>query len=395
MIKSFKTEINPTKEQMSKIHQTIGTCRFLYNQYVYVNKQVYEAMKHLGLLHSGLKVFVSGYDFDKWVNNVLSKREGYEWIKEVSSKARKQSIMNAEMAYKRFFKKQSGFPKFKKRSRQDVKAYFPKNNPGDLIVERHRIKVPTLGFIRLKEYGYIPTNAIVKSCTISMKAGKYYISVLCEILNKSLSSGTNSNGIGIDLGVKEFVVISDGRRFRNINKSRKVRRIKRNLRRQQRRLSRKLHMKSKSKKKGEGTRNIEKQMLRVQKLHNRIANIRNDYIYKTVNSLVKTKPEYIVIEDLNVRGLMKNRHLSRAIGEQCFYKFKEILISKCREHGIQLRKVNRFFPSSKMCNCCGNIKKNLKLSDRIYICDKCKYEIDRDLGAAINLALAKEYTLVT
>ncbi len=392
MIKSFKVEIKPTQSQKTKIHQTIGVCRFLYNHYIHVNKQVYEAMKHLGLSH--LKSFISGYDFDKYVNNVLSKREEYEWIKDVSSKARKNAIMNAEIAYKRFFKKQSKFPKFKKRNRQDVKAYFPKNNPGDLTVERYRVKVPTIGFVRLKEKGYIPTKAIMKSCTISMKTDRYYISVLCEMIPKeSCREQKNSDGIGIDLGIKEFAVISDGRRFKNINKSRKVKRIMRNLRRQQRRLSRKFNMKFK--KKGEGAKNIEKQVLRVQKLHNRLTNIRNDYIYKTVNSLVKTKPEYITIEDLNVRGMMKNRHLSRAIGEQSFSRFKEILTSKCQEHGIQLRKVNRFFPSSKMCNCCGNIKRNLKLSDRIYICDKCKYEIDRDLGAAINLAMAEEYTIIT
>ncbi|MFA5349452.1 MAG: transposase [Candidatus Paceibacterota bacterium] len=394
MIKSFKTELNPTQEQATKIRQTIGVCRFLYNHYIYINKQIYEAMKHLGLSH--LKSFISGYDFDKWVNNVLSKREGYEWIKDVSSKARKQAIMNAETAYKCFFKKQSGFPRFKKRNHQDVKAYFPKNNQGDLIVERHRIKVTTLGFVRLKEKGYIPTNAVVKSATVSMKAGRYYISVLCEVMSKKiLCEQGNTEGVGVDLGIKEFAVISDGRRFRNINKTKKVKRIKRKLRRQQRRLSRKYQMKLKSKKKGECTKNIEKQVLRVQKLHNRLLNIRNDYIYKTVDFLVKTKPEYIVIEDLNVRGMMKNRHLSRAIGEQCFSRFKEILTSKCQEHGIQLRRVNRFFPSSKMCNCCGNIKRNLKLSNRIYICDKCKYKIDRDLGAAINLAMAEEYTIIT
>lgn len=392
MAKSFKTEIKPTQSQKTKIHQTIGTCRFLYNHYIRVNKQIHEAMKHLGL--SQLRSFMSGYEFDKYVNNVLSKREEYAWIKNVSSKARKNAIMNAETAYKRFFKKQSGFPRFKKRNRQDVKAYFPKNNSGDLVVERHRVKIPTFGFIRLKEKGYIPTNVIVKSCTISMKANRYYISAIYDIASgKKPARQENSDGIGIDLGIKEFAVISDGRRFKNINKSRKVKRIKRNLRRQQRRLSRKYIMRKR--KKGEGTKNIEKQVLRVQKLHNRLTNIRNDYIYKTVDSLVKTKPEYIVIEDLNVRGMMKNRHLSRAIGEQCFSRFKEILASKCQEHGIQLRRVNRFFPSSKMCNCCGNIKRNLKLSNRIYICDKCKYKIDRDLGAAINLAMAEEYTIIT
>lgn len=390
MLKSFKTEINPTEEQKQKIHQTIGVCRFLYNRYLHVNKQLYEAVKHLGMRYM-IKTFISGYDFDKYINNVLSKQEGYEWIKEVSSKARKKAIMNAETAYKKFFNKQCEFPQMKKKSRQDVSAYFPNINNGNGIVpQRHIIKILTLGNIRLKEKGYIPTENI-KNCTISYKGNRYYVSVMIDVSIARNPIANNGLPIGIDLGIKDFAIVNDGKVFKNINKTTEVKKTKRRLKRQQRRLSRKYY----NHKKGEGTNNIKRQVLRVQKLHYRLTNIRKDYIRKTVNDLVKTKPEYIVIEDLNVKGMMKNRCLSKAIGEQGFGMFRVMLTQKCKESGIQLRIVDKFYPSSKTCSKCGNIKKQLSLSNRTYICEICGLSIDRDLNASINLVNAKEYTIIT
>lgn len=166
MLKAYKTEVKPTQDQIKKINQTIGVCRYLYNLYISINQERYK---------QGLP-FMSGMDFDKWVNNVHSKIPGFEWIKEASSKARKKSIMNAETAYNKFFDGESKFPRFKKKRNQDVKAYFPKNNRTDWTVERHRVKIPTLGFMRLKEKGYIPTNAKVTSGTVSCKAGRCYVS---------------------------------------------------------------------------------------------------------------------------------------------------------------------------------------------------------------------------
>lgn len=335
-------------------------------------------------------------DFSKWLNNeYIPNNQEMKWIKNVSSKATKQAIMNAEKAFKNFFKGKSKFPKFKKKKNQNIKAYFPKNNKTDLTIERHRIKIPTIGWVKFKEYGYIPINSIVKSATVSQKANRYYISILVEEGYKKVPIPTNE-GIGIDLGLKEFAVCSNGLNFKNVNKKATVKKVEKKLKREQRKLSGKyesLKIRNKKIKEGEATRqNIQKQVVKVQKLHQRLVNIRNDYINKTVNEIVKTKPSYIVIEDLNVKGMMKNKHLSKAISNQKFFEFRAKLTTKCKQNNIEIRVVDRFYPSSKTCSSCGEIKKDLKLSDRIYKC-RCGLTIDRDLNASINLKNAKKYKI--
>nr|WP_150542371.1 RNA-guided endonuclease TnpB family protein [Clostridium perfringens] len=393
--KAYKIEINPTDEQKSKIHRTIGVSRFVYNFYIAYNKEIYEREGK----------FVSGMDFSKWLNNeYIPKNQEMKWIKEVSSKATKQAIMNGDKAFRDFFKKAKGFPRFKKKKNQDVKAYFPKNNKTDWTIERHRVKIPTLGWVRLKEFGYIPINSIVKSGTVSQKADRYYVSILVEETDIEISNGNigmkifnnNNEGIGIDLGIKEFAVCSDGIKFKNINKTSTVKKVEKKLKKEQRKLSRKyesLKTRNKNIREGRATsQNIQKQVIKVQKLHQRLRNIRTDYINKTVFSIVKQKPSYITIEDLAVSNMMKNKHLSKAIASQKFFEFKVKLISKCKQNNIELRIVDRFYPSSKTCSQCGKIKKDLKLSDRIYKCD-CGFTIDRDLNASINLKNAKEYKI--
>ena len=380
MLKSFKTEINPTPEQKNKINRTIGTCRYVYNFYLAHNKE----------LHDKGEKFVSGKSFSVWLNNeYIPNNPDKEWIKEVYSKAVKKAIENGCTAFTRFFKHQSAFPNFKKKGKSDVKMYFVKNNPKDCRCERHRINIPTLGWVRLKEKGYIPTTKDgwnIKSGTVSIKAGRYYVSVLVEIPDNKMVNSSN-DGIGIDLGLKDFAVCSDGKIYKNINKSTRLKELKKQLRREQRCLSRKYE----NLKKGESTqKNIQKQKLKVQKLYHRIDNIRTDYINKTIAEIVKTKPSYITIEDLNVSGMMKNRHLSKAVASQKFYEFRSKLKAKCDANGIELRVVDRFYPSSKICNCCGNIKKDLKLSDRIYRCT-CGYIENRDFNASLNLRDAKTY----
>ena len=386
MKRAYKIEINPTDDQKSKIHQTIGVSRFLYNFYIAHNKEIYEREGK----------FVSGMDFSKWLNNeYIPNNQEMNWIKEVSSKATKQAIMNGDKAFRDFFKKAKGFPKFKKKKNQDVKAYFPKNNKTDWTLERHRVKIPTLGWVRLKEFGYIPVNSIVKSGTISQKSDRYYVSILVEENDKKVYKSTNE-GLGIDLGVKEFAVCSNGIKFKNINKTSTVKKVEKKLKREQRKLSRKyesLKIRNKNIKEGSATRqNIQKQVVKVQRLHQRLANIRTDYINKTVSLIIKQKPSYITIEDLAVSNLMKNKHLSKAIASQKFFEFKTKLMSKCKQNNIELRIVNRFYPSSKTCSNCGKVKKDLKLSDRIYRCD-CGFTIDRDLNASINLKNAKKYKI--
>ncbi|EIL8447202.1 IS200/IS605 family element transposase accessory protein TnpB [Clostridium perfringens] len=393
--RAYKMEINPTDEQKSKIHQTIGVSRFIYNFYIARNKEIYEKEGK----------FVSGMDFSKWLNNeYIPNNQEMKWIKEVSSKATKQAIMNGDKSFRDFFKKAKGFPRFKKKKNQDVKAYFPKNNKTDWTIERHRVKIPTLGWVRLKEFGYIPTNSIVKSGTVSQKADRYYVSILVEETDIKISNSNigikifnhNNEGIGIDLGIKDFAICSNGNKFKNINKTSTIKKVEKKLKREQRKLSRKyesLKIRNKKEKGGNVTRqNIQKQIVKVQKLHQRLTNIRTDYINKIVSSIIKQKPSYITIEDLNVKGMMKNKHLSKAIASQKFFEFKTKLMSKCKQNDVELRIVDRFYPSSKTCSNCGKVKKDLKLSDRIYKCD-CGLAIDRDLNASINLKNAKEYKI--
>lgn len=386
MKRAYKIEINPTNEQKSKIHQTIGVSRFIYNFYIAHNKEFYEKEGK----------FVSGMDFSKWLNNeYIPNNQDMKWIKEVSSKATKQAIMNGDKAFRDFFKKTKGFPRFKKKKNQDVKAYFPKNNKTDWTIERHRVKIPTLGWVKLKEFGYIPTNTVVKSGTVSQKADRYYVSILIEESDVEIPKPINE-GIGIDVGLKDFAICSNGNKFKNINKTSTIKKVEKKLKREQRKLSRKyesLKIRNKNIKEGRATRqNIQKQVAKVQKLHQRLTNIRTDYINKTVSSIIEQKPSYVTIEDLSISNMMKNRHLSKAIASQKFFEFRTKLTTKCKQNNIELRVVDRFYPSSKTCSQCGEIKKDLKLSDRVYKCS-CGLVIDRDLNASYNLKNAKKYKI--
>ena len=383
LLKSFKTEINPTEEQKARIRRTIGTCRYVYNFYLGHNKA----------LHDNGEKFMTGKDFSLWLNNeYIPDNPDKTWIREVYSKAVKKSIEDGCTAFTRFFKHQSDFPKFKKKGKSDVKMYFVRNNPKDCQCERHRLKIPTLGWVRIKEKGYIPTTKdgyMIRSGTVSVKAGRFYVSVLVEIPDINIDNNSNE-GIGIDLGLKDFAIVSNGKTYRNINKSAGLKKLEKQLIREQRSLSRKYE----NLKKGKSTQraNIQKQKLKVQKLHHKMDNIRTDYINKTIAEIVKTKPSYITIEDLNVKGMMKNRCLSKAVASQKFYEFRTRLKAKCDENGIELRVADRFYPSSKTCHHCGSVRKNLKLSDRIYRCE-CGYVADRDFNAALNLKDAKTYKI--
>ncbi len=393
MLRAYKTEIYPTEEQKKTINQSIGICRWLYNQYIAKSQELYNQYKE-GLI-SKKEAKLSANAFDKYINNEVKVLDEYKWINSCGSKARKKAICNAETAYERFFKGESKFPRFKKKNKSDVKLYFPKNNKSDWEIERYRLKVPTLKWVKLKEFGYIPTNSKVVNGTVSKKADRYFVSAIVEE-EIEIQKSDSLKGLGIDLGIKEFAVISNGIYKKNINKTAKVKKIEKKLKREQRKLSRKYEsLKSKNKKeKGEATRqNIQKQIVKVQRIHQRLSNIRTDYINKTIDEIVKQKPSYITIEDLNVRGMMKNRHLSKAVAGQKFYGFRVKLEYKCKLNGIELRVVDRFYPSSKTCSCCGAYKKDLKLSDRFYKCNECNSNIDRDYNASLNLENAKIYKI--
>ncbi len=382
MLKAYKTEILPNPKQALKIRQTLGTCRYLYNLYLASNFEVYETL--------GSGFFLTAYTFDKYVNHVVKKE--LSWIDDCGAKARKQALCNAERAFKNFMQGKAFRPKFKKKRQQKVKAYFPKNTKGDWTIWRHKVQIPTIGIVQLKEKGYLPTKAKVRSGTVSYKAGRYYVSVLVE-LSEIKCEQPQGEGIGIDLGIKELAVMSDGVIKPNVNKTPRVKKLDKKLRREQRRLSKKYEMK---KKRGEKTAtysaNIERQVVKIQRLYQTLTNIRVDYENKIIAAIVRRKPSFIVLEDLNVRGMMKNRHLSRAIAQQRFSYFRTKLTIKAKELGIEVRLVDRFYPSSKKCSQCGRIKRDLKLRDRIYCCE-CGLEVDRDLNAAINLRNAPEYKL--
>ena len=259
--------------------------------------------------------------------------------------------------------------------------------------------IPTLKHVRLKEYGYLPVGMTAVSGTVSHEAGRFYVSVVVDIDEKSrynkdleLCYAMQTDGIGIDLGLKYLAIISDGRVFRCINKDVKIKKLEKQLRRAQRRFNHKYE----SRKMGNNENvisfaNIEKQKLKIQKLYRRITRIREDYENKTVHEIIKQRPAYITVEHLNIVGMMKNRFLAKALASQRLGSLLVKLQRKSFIVGIEFRKVDRFYPSSKTCHACGYIHKGLKLKDRVYVCPECGYTADRDYNASLNLRDAKEY----
>ena len=385
MYKAIKIELKLTEEQKIKICKTIGTERFIYNEYIKYNQKQYE----LG------NKFVSAFDFSKYINNVyLPNNHDKKWIKDVSSKSVKQAMVYGEKAFKRFFKGLSGFPVFKKKGKNELGAYFVKNGKKDFEFYRHKIKIPTLKFVRVKEYGYIPKNANIKSGTISKISNRYFLSLILEMDDIVKIENTNTKGLGIDLGIKNTAICSDGKVFGNINKTKRIKKLKKKLKREQRSLSRSVEYSKSNKIKLKDLKNFSKKKLKLQRIFYRLNCIRNDYNNKIVNEITRTKLKYITIEDLKISNIMKNKYLSKAIQEQNFFSIRTKLINKCKERNIELRLVNTFYPSSKTCSCCGSIKKDLKLNDRIYKCCNCGIEIDRDYNASINLEKAKIYKVI-
>ena len=385
MYKAIKIEIKLTEEQKIQVNKTIGVERFIYNEYIKYNQEQYE----LG------NKFVSANDFSKYINNVyLPNNPDKKWIKDVSSKSVKQAMLYGEKAFKNFFKGSSSYPVFKKKGKNELGAYFVKNNKTDFEFYRHKIKIPTLKFVRVKEYGYIPKNAIIKSGTITKIADRYFLSLIMEVEDTVKASNTSSKGLGVDLGIKDTAICSNGKVFKNINKTKKVKKLKKKLKREQRKMSRSVEYSKSKKIKLKECKNFNKKKLKVQKLFYRLNCIRDDYNNKIVDEITRVKLKYITIEDLTVSNMMKNKHLSRAIQEQNFYAIRTKLINKCKERNIELRLVDTFYPSSKTCSYCGEIKKDLKLNDRIYKCCNCGLEIDRDYNASINLEKAKIYKVI-
>lgn len=391
--RAFKVELKPVLEQIEKIERTMGVCRFIFNLFISVNQERRnDAISQTQAGEKPRATFMSGYEFSKWLNNEWREANPDKgWVREVSSKAVKHSIMDADAAYRKFMSGKAGFPKYKRRYGRPVGVYLPRNGK-DLAVERHRAKIPTLGWVRFKEFGYVPYNAVPVSVTISREAGRYFASFLFKTSDRLQSAfSEKSAGIGVDMGIKSQAAVSDGRMYENINKTLRVRKLKKRLKREGRKLSRKLDRNKKNIKKEVNAAakrtwsNVAKQRKKLQKAHRRLTCVRRDYLNKIAAELVSVRPEFITIEDLNVKGMMKNRHLARSIAECEFFYFRMILTRKCHERDIELRLAGRWYPSSKACSVCGNVKHDLKLSDRVYDCPVCGAVIDRDYNAAVNL----------
>lgn len=376
MIKSYKIRLYPTKEQEQLMWKHIGSCRFIWNWMLAKQEELYkQGEKHL-----------SAFDMMNLLTP-LKKQDEYSWLKEVSNTSLKDICRDLDKAYKMFFKKTSGFPKFK--SRKKSKPNFPIRTDTLYFKDDKVLNIEKIGKVKYKtdfafEYG--KGTCKFTNARVSYINGKWMLSFGMEYENQARE--LNDVSMGIDLGVKDLAIVEYNGEplvFHNINKSKQMRELGKRIRHMQRSIFRKYET-NRTGKKYNKTKNIEEQEERLRKLRARQSNIRRNYTHQTTHKLVSLLPKRIVMENLNVRGIMKNRHLSKAVQEQCFYEFIRQMEYKCAWNGIELVKADRFYPSSKTCSGCGCIKKYLKLSDRTYHCDDCGLTIDRDYNAAINLS---------
>jgi transposase, IS605 orfB family len=380
MIKSIKVMLNPNNKQFTKLFQYAGCARFAYNWAINREEENYK---------QGNK-FLSDNDLRKEFTQ-LKKLQEYKWLNEVSNNVTKQAIKDACNAYKGFFKGQSKFPKFK--SRKHSTPSFYQDNVQIKFTENH-VKVEgfsmskkqnkqKLNWIKLCEKKKIPTDCKYMNTRFTYDGLYWYVSVSIEVDDDTDNTFQSNEGIGIDLVIKDLAICSDKNTYKNINKTQRVKKLEKKKRRLQRSVSRK-YCKNK---KGENyckTSNIIKREKELLKTSKRLTNIRHNYLHQTTSEIIKRKPSFICIEDLNVSGMMKNRHLSEAIQQQGLYEFRRQIEYKAKWNNIPVIIADRFFPSSKMCSCCGHIKKDLKLSDRIYKCE-CGNIINRDFQASLNL----------
>ena len=374
----------PNNKQKTKLFQYANTARFAYNWAIAREQENYK---------SGGK-FISDNDLRKEFTQ-LKKMEAFNWLNEVSNNVTKQAIKDACNTYKRFFKGYCKYPKFK--SKKFSTPSFYQDNCKIKFSDTH-VKVEgfssskshnkqKLNWIRLAEHNRIPfENVKYSNPRITYDGINWFVSVGVECNDDTPTS--QNEGIGIDLGVKDLAICSNGNIYKNIHKSQKVRKLEKRKRRLQRSVSRKYENNKKGKEYLK-TRNIIKNEKELLKVNHKLTNIRQNYLHQTTTEIVKIKPSYIVLEDLNVSGMMKNRHLSKAVQQQGFYEFRRQIEYKSAWNNILVIIADRFFPSSKLCSCCGNIKKDLKLSDRIYKCE-CGNVIDRDYQASLNLKIYGE-----
>lgn len=375
MIKSFKIRLYPTKSQEQLMWKHVGACRFIWNYMLETQQSNYEQGGR----------YLSAYDMINLLKP-LKNDGGHDWLYEVSNTSLQRICQDINAAYQRFFNKSAGHPKFKSKKR--AKSAFPVRADSLYFVDGQTVHTEKLGRVKYKADFDLPLGKGVKFTNprISYINGKWMLSFGMECENQAPE--LTDKPMGIDLGVKDLAVAEfDGEmlQFHNINKSKQMRALKKRLVHIQRSISRKYEQ-NKVGSKYVKTKNIEKEEAKLRKIYARMSNIRNNYIHQTTHKLVSMRPCRVVMEDLNVRGMMKNRHLAKAVREQCFHEFLRQMQYKCEWNGIEFIQADRFYPSSKTCSGCGMVKDDLKLSDRIYRCECCGLVIDRDYNAAINLS---------
>ena len=367
MILSKKVRLFPTSDQEQQFWKSVGTKRWVYNWALTMQKDNYK--------NGG--IFIKDGELRKELTQ-LKKTSEHQWLNDVSCNVSKQAIKDVCNAYTRFFKKQSGFPKFKSR-KKSIPSFY--NDSVKLKVKNNCVLLEKIGWVKIKEN--VPVNCKHFKPTVSFDGKYWYLSVGIEQQN-NISDLTNEI-IGIDVGIKELAVCSNGMIFKNINKTKSVKKQEKKLRRLQRKVSRKYE----NNKKGESyhkTSNIKKLEKRIKLVYRKPNSIRKNHLHQATNQIVKTKPSKVVMETLNIKGMMKNKHLSKAIQQQGLYEFKRQIKYKCEFNGIEFIEADKWYPSSKTCSKCGHIKKKLLLSERVYICEECGLVIDRDYNAAINLS---------
>ena len=388
IIKTIKVMLLPNNKQKTKMFQYAGTARYIYNWALSREQENYK---------NGGK-FISDNDLRKELTK-LKKTDEYQWLNGVSNNVSKQAVKDACSSYERFFKHQAGFPKFKSKKRSTPSFY---QDPVKIRFTKTHVKIEgfssskkknkqKLNWVRLAEKGRIPINCKYTNPRVTFDGINWWLSVGIEVNDNPAKENIN-NGIGIDLGLKDLAICSDSNVYKNINKTQRVKKLEKKKRRLQRSISRKYLLN----KKGDNyckTCNIIKSEKELLKLNHRLTNIRQNYLHQTTSEIVKREPSFICIEDLNVSGMMKNRHLSKAVQQQCFGEFRRQLEYKANWNNINLIIADRWYPSSKLCSCCGNIKKDLKLKDRVYKCD-CGITIDRDYNAALNLKAYGEKSII-
>lgn len=390
MLIAKKIRLKPTPEQEILFRKSVGVSRWAYNYFLSENNRVYQ--EYLANGETGAKS-VSESKVRKYINNIL-KKTTHTWLSEVGSNVMKQAVKDANNALQRYFKGISEKPCYKSKHKSKLSFYV---NYESLSRRNGGFHGEKIGFVKTSE----PLPKLLKgekysNPHISFDGKYWYLSVGYELPN--VECELTGESMGIDLGVKELAVCSDGKTYKNINKSKRVRKLNKKLEREQKKLSRKLKKNTERYQVTDGHRhpvyskplsdckNIQKQKAKIKLIYRKLTNIRNNHLHQTTTEIVKTKPSRIVMETLNVSGMMKNKHLAKSIQEQKFYEFKRQMEYKCQRYGIELLNVPTFYPSSKLCSQCGNIKKDLKLSDRVYRCDCCGLIIDRDYNASLNLA---------